>query len=243
MSSRVLVWDWPTRVFHWALAISFAVAYLTSEGRHAPWIHVLAGYSVGGLLVFRVLWGLVGTRHARFASFVRHPSEALRYLRSLVSGDPEHHTGHNPAGALAVILLLLLGLATVVAGWLTYTDRLDVGELHQLLGNVMLAIVLVHIAAVLLSSRLHNENLVRAMISGHKKGDRGEAITGTHGWIGLLLFLALLGFWTAGFGGVNSYLGKSTSFTGLFRPDEARKAKREHAPQAAAAGDEDKDTD
>src|SRR5512139_2829983 len=105
----ILVWDLPTRVFHWLLALSFAGAYVTAESERWRLVHVTLGYTLGGLLVFRLLWGLMGTRHARFASFVRGPAAVLRYLRSLVSGHPEYYTGHNPAGALAIVALLVLG--------------------------------------------------------------------------------------------------------------------------------------
>ena len=167
----ILVWDLPTRVFHWLLALSFAGAYVTAESEHWRLVHVTLGYTVGGLIAFRLLWGLAGTRYARFASFVRGPSAVLRYLRSLFSGQPEHHVGHNPAGALAIVALLALGATLVLTGWSTYNE---IGgewleELHEGVANTMLAVVLVHIAAVLLSSRLHHENLVRAMITGLKR--------------------------------------------------------------------------
>lgn len=102
-SGRTLVWDAPVRVFHWLLAISFAVAYLSAESERWGLVHVTAGYTMAGLVAFRVVWGLVGTRHARFTDFVRGPRAVLGYLRSLVTGRPQHHAGHNPAGALAII--------------------------------------------------------------------------------------------------------------------------------------------
>jgi cytochrome b len=194
---RILVWDLPTRVFHWLLALSFAGAYVTAESERWRLVHVTLGYTVGGLLVFRLLWGLVGTRHARFASFVRGPAAVLRYLRSLVSGRPEHHTGHNPAGALAIVALLALGALLVLTGWSTYND---VGgewleDLHEGVAGVMLAVVGVHVGAVLLSSVLHHENLVRAMVSGRKQGAPQDGIRRAWRVLGVLLLLAVLAFW------------------------------------------------
>jgi cytochrome b len=194
---RILVWDLPTRVFHWLLALSFAGAYLTAESERWRLVHVTLGYTVGGLLVFRLLWGLVGTRHARFASFVRGPAAVLRYLRSLVAGRPEHHTGHNPAGALAIVALLALGGLLVLTGWSTYND---VGgewleDLHEGVAGVMLAVVGVHVGAVLLSSVLHHENLVRAMVSGRKQGAPQDGIRRAWRVLGVLLLLAVLAFW------------------------------------------------
>lgn len=196
-TTRILVWDLPTRVFHWLLALSFAGAYLTAESERWRLVHVTLGYTVGGLLVFRLLWGLVGTRHARFASFVRGPAAVARYLGSLVAGRPEHHTGHNPAGALAIVALLALGAVLVLTGWSTYND---VGgdwleELHEGAANVMLAVVGLHVGAVLLSSRLHHENLVRAMVSGRKQGAPQEGIRRAWRGLGVLLLLAVLAFW------------------------------------------------
>ena len=196
-AQAILVWDLPVRVFHGLLALSFAGAYVTAESERWRLAHVTLGYTVGGLIVFRLLWGLIGTRHARFASFVRGPAAVLRYLRSLLSAQPEHHVGHNPAGALAIVALLGLGALLVLTGWATYND---VGgewleDLHEGVANTMLAVVLVHIGAVLLSSRLHHENLVRAMVTGRKQGAPSEGVRRAWRVPALLLLAAVLGFW------------------------------------------------
>jgi cytochrome b len=165
---RILVWDLPTRLFHWLLALSFAGAWLTAESERFRDVHVLLGYTMIGLIGFRLVWGLVGTRHARFSAFVRAPAAAVRYLKSLVTGRAEHYVGHNPAGALAIVLLLLLGLAAGVSGWLTYNEIggewLEEG--HELAANLMLAVVGIHVLGVLVGSLAHRENLVRAMVTG-----------------------------------------------------------------------------
>ena len=193
----ILVWDLPVRVFHWLLALSFAGAYVTAESERWRLVHVTLGYTVGGLIVFRLLWGLIGTRHARFATFVRGPAAVLRYLRSLLSAQPEHHVGHNPAGALAILALLGLGALLVLTGWSTYNevggDWLE--ELHEGVANTMLAVVLVHIGAVLLASRLHHENLVRAMITGRKQGAPAQGVRRAWRVLGALLLAAVLAFW------------------------------------------------
>ena len=117
---RVLVWDAPVRVFHWLMALSFAGAWLSAESERWRLLHVSLGYLMAALVAFRLVWGLVGTRHARFASFVRAPSAVLAYVRSLVSPRPEHHVGHNPAGGWAILALLGLAAVVVGSGWLTY---------------------------------------------------------------------------------------------------------------------------
>jgi cytochrome b len=203
MKTRILVWDIPTRVFHWLLALSFAGAWLTAESERYRDVHVMLGYSLLGLIAFRLVWGIVGTRYARFAEFVRAPSAALAYLKSLFSRQPEHHIGHNPAGALAILLLLALGIATGVSGWMTYNELGGewVEEGHGLLASLMLAVVGIHIVGVVAGSLAHRENLARAMVTGYKAGKPGEGIRKKR-LVPALILLTLLagswGFWSNG---------------------------------------------
>ena len=165
---HVLVWDAPVRVFHWLMVLCFAGAWITAESERWRLLHATLGYTVAGLVAFRIVWGLVGTKHARFASFVRAPGAALRYLGSLVRGAPEHHVGHNPAGALAIVALLGVAAVVVASGWAAYNDVFkDVfEELHEGAAEALMALVLLHVVAVVVSGWLHRENLVRAMITG-----------------------------------------------------------------------------
>ena len=203
MKSRILVWDLPTRVFHWSLALSFAGAWLTAESERYRDVHVMLGYTLLGLIAFRLVWGLIGTRYARFAEFVRAPSAAIRYLKSLFSKQPEHHVGHNPAGAWAILLLLGLGIATGVSGWMAYNELGGewLEEAHEFLAGAMLAVVGVHIVGVIAGSLIHRENLARAMVTGYKQGNPAEAIRKKR-WIPALMLIALLaglwGFWSNG---------------------------------------------
>jgi len=194
---RILVWDAPVRVFHWLTVLSFAGAWLTAESERWRLLHVTLGYTMAGLVVFRLLWGLVGTRHARFATFVRGPAAAGRYLRSLFGGEPEHHTGHNPAGALAIVALLTLALGVSFTGWAHFNGVLGgwTEDAHEAFANAMLALVGLHVAAVLLASRLHGENLVAAMISGHKRGAPQDAIRRAWTGVAMLMAVAVLAFW------------------------------------------------
>jgi cytochrome b len=194
---RVLVWDAPVRVFHWLLVACFAGAWLTSESERWQTVHVTLGYTVLGLVVFRLLWGLVGSRHARFSSFVRGPSAVRRYLASVVRGRPEHHAGHNPAGALAIVGLLGLAACVTATGWATYNEfgGHALEELHEGLAATMLALAGVHVAGVVAGSWAHRENLVAAMITGRKLGTPQEAIARPWRGIAFLLFVMVLGFW------------------------------------------------
>lgn len=192
---RILVWDVPVRIFHWALAASFITAFVTSESEAFRNVHVTSGYLMLALIAFRVIWGFVGTRHARFTDFVRGPGAVVKYVRSLINGKPEHHVGHNPAGALAIILLLLLGVGTVASGWMTFNeiggDALE--ELHEGIATTMLAVVVVHVLGVIVSSFLHRENLVGSMFTGYKDGLREEGIRHRRGIMAIVL-VAVLGW-------------------------------------------------
>jgi cytochrome b len=194
---RTLVWDAPVRVFHWLMVASFAVAWLSGDSERWKLVHITAGYTMAGLVAFRVLWGLVGTRHARFADFVRGPRAVFSYLGSLVRRQPEHHTGHNPAGGLAVLALLALAVLTAATGWANYNELSGewLEDVHEALATGMLVLVLVHIAAVVISSRLHRENLVAAMIHGRKPVPPREGIRAPWRSIAAVLLAAVLGFW------------------------------------------------
>ncbi len=183
-TSSILVWDLPVRVFHWLLAVSFVGAFLTAESERVRDIHVVLGYTVLGLLAFRLLWGFLGTRHARWSSFAYGPRAVLAYLRSLLSRHPNHYVGHNPAGSWVIYLLLVLGLASGISGYAVYGDMGGewVESLHEGAANAMLALVLVHVAGVVVSSLIHRENLVAAMLTGRKSGSPSDAIGRTR-WV------------------------------------------------------------
>jgi len=197
LKQRVLVWDLPTRVFHWSLVLSFTGAYVTGESERWALIHVTCGYTVLGLIVFRLVWGLAGTRYARFSEFVSGPASVIRYIADVVRRRPTHYIGHNPVGALSILTLLLLGLVSAVSGWMVYED---VGgawleQLHEVSSFIMLAMVCIHIAAVLISSLLHRENLVWSMIDGRKKAEVKQAIAANRTIVALLVLAGLIGFW------------------------------------------------
>lgn len=216
---RVKVWDIAIRVFHWSLVILFTVSYLSGEDDSM--LHIYAGYGVTALIVFRILWGLVGTRYARFSDFIYGPKATLEYAKSLLSGKPHHYLGHNPLGGWMVVALLISLAGACWSGLEAYgaegqgplasgqgvfiqsvyahgdkkhgderknsalaNDENDEDgnngngenegdefweEIHEAFVNLSLALVFLHIAGVVVSSTLHRENLVRAMITGYKK--------------------------------------------------------------------------
>ena len=205
MKQRTLIWDVPTRVFHWLLVISFAGAFLTAESERYREIHVTLGYSLLGLLIFRLIWGVIGSRYAQFRSFLFKPTEIIGYLISMFKSEPEHFIGHNPAGSVSVYLLLALGLTCGISGVVIFQD---VGgdaleELHELAANSMLAVVVLHIFGVLVSSVLHRENLVRSMITGLKSAPPIAGIRRAHARLGVIMLVLVVAFWI-GYPAMNS---------------------------------------
>jgi cytochrome b len=197
MIQRVLVWDMPTRVFHWLQALSFGAAYLTAFSERLRNYHVALGYILLGLLVFRLLWGFVGTRFARFRSFLFNPKEIFSYLLMLLKGKPAHYLGHNPAGSVTVWLLLVLGLFICVTGVLALQDDASdlMVDMHGLATDVTLGVISLHLIGVLMSSILHRENLVRSMLTGLKSAESDEGIQHSYPWLGALMVAAVVIFW------------------------------------------------
>lgn len=195
--TKILVWDAPVRVFHWLMVLSFAGAYLTAESERWRLIHVTLGYTMGGLVAFRIVWGLIGTRYARFSSFVRGFATVKRYIVSLLDGMPEHHVGHNPVGAVAIVLLLLSSLVIVATGWAAYNEVSGnlVEKLHDVSANFMLYIVIIHVAGVVVSSWLHHENLIRSMVTGKKIAAPNQGINTTWKFLALIVAMVTFGFW------------------------------------------------
>jgi cytochrome b len=183
--SEIKVWDPLVRLFHWGLAGSFAIAYITED--HFMRLHSWAGYTLLGLILVRLVWGFIGPRHARFSDFVHRPETVIRYLKEELALRAKRYLGHNPAGGAMVVALLLCLTGTAFSGLLLYGAAEFSGplaslmagtpgflakaleELHELLAHLSLLLVGLHLAGVLFASRLHNENLVRAMITGYKR--------------------------------------------------------------------------
>ena len=201
--NTIKIWDPLVRIFHWSLVVLFVVAYFTGDEEND--LHIVSGYAVLGLVVFRIAWGFIGSQYARFNSFIYSPAKVVLYLKSLASGKPDHYLGHNPAGGYMVILLLVMLLITSLTGLKVYgleghgplagnvdivliaaavadDDEHDGGgheegnedaeewweEIHEAASNLTVLLILLHIAGVIVSGRLHKENLVKAMVTGKK---------------------------------------------------------------------------
>ena len=200
--TRILVWDWPVRIGHWLLVILFALAWLTGDSEEWRLVHAFLGGGMVGIILFRLLWGVIGSRHARFASFVRGRQAVYDYVGGLLARpfghQEEAYAGHNAAGGWAILALLGLGLATGLTGWIAYQGEAweFFGEVHEFLANTLLLVALFHVLGSVASSLAHGENLIGAMFTGYKLGRPDEAITRTFPLVvPLLLAVAGLCAW------------------------------------------------
>ena len=182
---NVKVWDPLVRLFHWSLVMSFTICFISEDDLLD--LHVLSGYLIGGLLLFRLVWGVIGPHHARFSSFVHRPHVVGEYLKDILAFQPRRYLGHNPAGGWMVVMLLVSLALTTLSGLATYGAEEAAGplagvlagwgglvgdvfeEMHEFLANFTLLLVIVHVAGVVLASLQHRENLVRAMFDGRKR--------------------------------------------------------------------------
>lgn len=205
---KILVWDVPTRLFHWLLALSFVAAWLTSDSDRWLDVHVFAGYLLAGLIIFRLAWGIAGSRYAKFGSFSFTLQEVLAYLRAVLRRDARRYIGHNPAGSWAIYLLLALGFLTAASGLVALGGEEQHGplagmvgfaagevfkELHEVVAWLMLGVVGLHLAGVAVESWLHRENLPRAMITGYKRGRASDGIPSSRKIISGVLLAAVIG--------------------------------------------------
>ncbi|MCW5687651.1 MAG: cytochrome b/b6 domain-containing protein [Pseudolabrys sp.] len=169
--ATVKVWDPLVRVFHWSLATLFVVAYATGDDIEK--VHIAAGYTIAGLVAFRVIWGLVGPKHARFTNFVRSPRETLAYLRDVSLLRAPRFIGHNPAGGAMIVALLVMIAGSCITGYLMTTDAWwgskALEEVHEAFANLTVGLVIFHVLGVLIASFEHRENLVKAMFTGRKR--------------------------------------------------------------------------
>jgi len=189
----IKVWDPFVRIFHWTVVVCFFIAYITED--EVMWLHELAGYTILVFVIARVLWGVVGTRFARFSNFIYKPSTVKQYFKDSLHFKPKRYLGHNPVGGIMVILLLVMLALTswsgmkaegislfadnafnieIIKSAIADDDHENGGnevweEIHEFFANATLFLVFLHVAGVIFSSLVHSENLVRSMITGRKR--------------------------------------------------------------------------
>jgi cytochrome b len=207
MTTSNRVWDPLVRLFHWGLVVAFALSYISGEEESL--LHIYTGYTVLGLISFRIIWGFIGTRHARFSDFIFGKKKLMGYLKSLTGPNPEHYQGHNPAGGWMVLALIISLFITTLSGLELYGVEEGSGpfasnspqihlistasaddhstryddedeeenedeeefweEIHEFSANFTILLIFIHISGVLVSSRLHRINLIKAMLTGYKE--------------------------------------------------------------------------
>ncbi|WP_299861723.1 cytochrome b/b6 domain-containing protein [uncultured Hoeflea sp.] len=174
--ATVRVWDPFIRLFHWSLVGLFAFAFLTGDALDRP--HEIAGYAIAALIAMRVIWGLAGPRHARFSSFLHRPSTVAGFLRDTLRLKARRYLGHNPAGGLMVIALLIALVVISATGFMMTADAFAgsgwIEDVHEASAFAALGLVALHIGGVIVASFEHGENLVRAMITGRKRAPGPE---------------------------------------------------------------------
>jgi len=237
ISREVKIWNLPVRLFHWVLVGCFITAWLTRDDRYLD-IHVFAGYLMGGLILFRFLWGAIGGPYARFCDFAFGWREAWDYTKMVLKRCPPRFIGHNPAGSWGIYILLGLGVLVVITGLLAFGGEEGHGplagllnhaqgaiahDLHELLAWVMLGAVVIHLLGVLVESVLHRENLIASMITGYKSVPPGT-VPAAGGWpVGVLMLATII---AAGFSWFYGYLVETPEqpyrpFVGQQLPDNA----------------------
>ena len=182
---QIKVWDIFIRVFHWSLLATFTISYIQEDD--FPTLHIYSGYTMMALITLRLIWGFIGSKHARFSNFVVRPDAAIKYMKEVVQFRAKRYMGHNPAGGMMVIALLISLSMTLLFGLLTYgasefsgplagivsgVSELSANifeELHEFFANFTLFLVVLHVIGVAIASLQHKENLVKSMVNGYKQ--------------------------------------------------------------------------
>lgn len=210
----VLVWDLPVRLFHLLLGsaflAAFVVAHVAEEDSAAFTLHMALGLVVGLVVLLRLAWGLVGSRYARFGSFDLRPAALGRYVRGLVSRPPAPSLGHNAASSWAVVVMLILAIGLVATGMLLPVLGHELGEVHEVLSGLLLAVAAVHVLGVGWHAIRHRDGIALSIVDGHKQGDAAGAIASRHPVAGLALLVLALGWAALLFAGYDGSTGRLT---------------------------------
>lgn len=198
--NATLIWDLPTRISHWILAagVTFCAVVSLLVGEHSALFpfHSLVGLVIALLVVLRIVWGVIGSRHARFASFLFGPASVVKYFLAVVSGKPQRHVGHNPGSAYAIFAMLGLVLLLGATGVLRATGSEFAEEVHELAAYALVGVVVTHLLSVALHTVQNRENITLGMIHGRKDTGAEHAIASTRP-LASLLMLVVVATWSA----------------------------------------------
>lgn len=174
VATVVRVWDPLVRLVHWSMVASVSIALIVTEGR----IHDAAGYVLLALIAVRILWGFFGPEHAKFSNFAAGPRSVLQYVRQIRAGHEPRYIGHNPLGGWMIVALLTTGIAASLSGWIYTTDAFWgvawLEQVHIYSAYLLLALAMLHVAGVVVTSIRQRENLIAAMVHGRKRASDNE---------------------------------------------------------------------
>lgn len=214
-----LVYDLPTRIFHWTFTALFIIAFYiakTIDDEAAAFAyHMLAGLTLGFLVLLRVIWGFMGTKHARFTGFALKPTDVLGYFKGILTGNTKRWAGHNPASSWAGLGMMAMALGLAITGTLmtSGTSKEDFEDIHELLANGFLVLALMHVAGVILHTIRHHDGVGMSMVDGRKQDVPGtEVISTSRPAAGILLVILLASFAFALSRGYNAQNGTLNFF-------------------------------
>lgn len=199
--TRILIWDLPTRLFHWFLASGFVAAavialWLGEHSRLFPY-HAIIGLTIALMICLRVVWGLLGTRYARFSSFVFGPQAVIKYMKGVLLGGGSRHIGHNPGSAYAIFIMLALVISLAATGILMGRGNEGVKDLHEILAYSLAAVAIAHILGVVLHTLRYRENITASMVHGRKEAEPNDGIRSSRPIVAIV-FLVIAGAWSFG---------------------------------------------
>ncbi len=183
-TNDIKVWDIVVRLFHWSLVTTFFICFITEDSSS---VHIYSGYLIILLIAVRFIWGFIGTKYARFKSFIVAPKAVIQYLKDMLKNNNRRYLGHNPAGSAMIVVLISSIVITCITGVVLYAVDDHSGPLafllgngygryenileegHEFFSNFSLFLIVLHVSGVIIAGKQHNENLVKSMIHGYKK--------------------------------------------------------------------------
>ncbi len=246
--NRVLIWDLPTRIFHWLLSGGFfasaAISLLLGDDSPIFPYHAIIGLVIAATVVLRIVWGVIGTRYARFGSFLFGPGAVIEYMKGVLTGSGKRHLGHNPGSSYAIFAMLALVLALAVTGWLMSQGNESIKEVHEILAYATLAVIGAHVLGVIVHTMRYRENLTASMIVGTKSAEQSAAISSSQPVVAVL-FLLVTGAWAYGLLSNYDAATKTTRVpllgTSLQLGENEGNESETHSPRVAGEKEDDND--
>lgn len=216
---KQLVYDYPTRIFHWLFAAlfltAFAIAKTIDDDSPIFSFHSIAGLTLGFVVLLRIVWGFVGSRHARFSNFALKPQELIQYFWGILRGDKKKWAGHNPASSWAAIVMMLLALGLGLTGYLMTSgpDKEIYEDVHELMANGFMVVVLLHVAGIALHTVRHQELIGLSMVDGRKNDvSESDQITSARPGVAILFVALVLVFGSHLYKNFDAQTGKLNFF-------------------------------